>query len=466
MTGAFQSVRFRLACWFSLALVLVLIVFWAILYGVVRHQSLHHHDDSLRESAQSVISILEREPDCASLTAEQASDLRRLNRLVLIHELAGQGQVFYRSPDLDPALLPEQEVEFRELLEEPESFQTLQRGSNALRIYSVRYTSHAGRRGIVRIMDSLGNIQEFLATLRWALVLAIPLTLGLAGSGGYWLAGRAFRPVDEVTRLAQQISVTNLSRRLPMPRTQDELGRLVSTFNQMIARLETSFEAMGRFTADASHELRTPLTIMRNTIDVALGRERSAEAYHRVLVDLLEEVERMSRLVEGLLFLARADGGELELERKSIRLSELAADVVESMSPLAESAGVDLRMEMAEQVEVAGDAHWLRQLLYNLLDNAIKYGGVGSDVHVAVSSRDRQAQIRVRDTGPGIAQENLPHLFERFYRVEKSRDRATGGAGLGLPIALWIAKMHGGGIEVESRPGHGCMFLVSLPFEP
>lgn len=463
MNRVFHSVRFRLACWHSLVLAVLLVVFWVLLYQTVKYQGVHHHDDSLRAAARTVIAILEREPDCASLTAEQIDDLRRLNRLLLVHELAGQGQVFYRSPDVDPALFPEREKEFSEHLSQPESFQTLEEDEGALRVYSARYTSRAGRRGVIRVMDPLGNTEEFLSALRWALLLVLPVLLLLAGWGGYWLAGRALRPVDVVTRLAQEIGATNLSRRLPSPKTQDELGRLLDTFNQMIARLESSFETMHRFTSDASHELRTPLTIMRNTIDVALGCERTAEAHRQVLTDLLEEVERLSQLVEGLLLLARADAGSFEFERKPVRVHELSAEVTESLRPLAEADGVLLRWEHVEPVELLGDEKWLRQMLFNLVHNAIKYNRKPGSVRVSLRSRDGSAILSVHDTGHGIPEEEQPRLFERFHRRDKARSRDDGGAGLGLSIARWIARSHGGEITVQSRIGEGTTFFVSLP---
>ena len=318
----FHSVRWRLTSWYSAILASVLISFGVILYWAVRYQSLHHHDDSLRSATRSVISILGRQPDCATLTPDQIADLERLDRLVLVHELAGQGQVFYRSQGLDPALIPHDQAEFRALLSRLESFQNLETSNGTLRIYSVRYTTRIGRQSVVRVMDSLGNVHEALATLRWALLVMVPFSLLVAGAGGYWIAGRALRPVDEVTRLAREIEATNLSRRLPVPRTQDELGRLVETFNQMIDRLENAFDSMRRFTADASHELRTPLTIMRGAIDVALSRNREIAEYQQTLTTLLEEVERLTQIVEALLFLARseAEGLELRLENGRLRV--------------------------------------------------------------------------------------------------------------------------------------------------
>ncbi len=467
MSPFFRSVRFRLTLWYSAILGLVLVLFALVLYATVRYQLLHHHDDGLRETARSVVSILEREPDCVHLTTPQVADLGRLDRLVLIHEMAGQGHVFYRSPDLDPRLLPRGQAELRELLSRSASFETLDGPSGLLRVYSVRYTSNVGRQGVVRVMDSLGDAREGLSFLRWSLLGMVPLALLVSGAGGYWLAARALRPVDQVTRLAREIGARNLSLRLPAPDTDDELGRLVATFNQMIDRLQSSFESMQRFTADASHELKTPLAALRVAIDVALSRERSGEEYRRSLTALSEAVERMTGVVDDLLLLARADAGSLPLEREPLRLDELVADVAAALEPLAESRGVRLAAETPSAVTIAGDERWLRQMLYNLIDNAIKYSGEGGSVRVGLEAVDGAARVSVADTGPGIPVEDQGRLFERFYRADQSRARGTagttGGAGLGLAIALWVARSHGGDIQVESRPGEGSVFRVVLP---
>lgn len=461
-----HSVRFRLTCWHSAILASVLVSFGVVLYGTVSYQILHHHDDALKEVSRSVVSILGRQPDCATLTADQIHDLGRLERLVLVHDLAGKGQVFYRSPDLDPSLTPRDETQFRELLSQRESFQTVQTSHGDLRIYSVRYTTSAGRLGVVRVMESLGNVHEALATLRWALFAMVPFSLLIAGIGGYWIAGRALRPVDEVARLAREIEATNLSRRLPAPKSDDELGSLVDTFNQMIGRLEGAFESMRRFTADASHELKTPLTIMRTAIEVDLGRDRTAEEHRRTLRSLLQEVEGMSRIVGNLLFLARVDAGSLGIERKRVCLDEIAGEVVEAMRPVAEAHGVELSLRRSEPVPVLGDERWLRQMLCNLVDNGILHGGSKGKVEISLEGRDGWAVLSVQDSGPGISKEDRTRIFERFYRADNARACEGGGAGLGLPIAVWVAQSHGGSLTVDSEVGRGSVFRVALPIGP
>lgn len=455
-----RSLRARLTGWYSGVLALVLVGFGMLLYSVVRYQYLHHHDDGLQQGARAALAILALRPDCASLVPEQRLRLERLNRQMVIREEGGSGNEVYRSPALSATLLPRDWVE-RTASGTP--FATLEGPMGLLRVYSAAHSSPAGRRCSLHVMDSLGHVNEALRTLRWSLILMVPLSLLVASGGGYWLASRALRPVDEITRRARRIGATNLAARLPSPNTDDELARLTQTLNEMIERLEQSFASMQRFTADASHELKTPLTILRTAIDVALGRGRSAEEYRLVLAGMLESVEQMTRIVGDLLFLARADSGHLALREEPLRLDELAMEVTAAMAPLAASKSVRLDVHSSGPLPMTGDERWLRHMLYNLVDNAIKYTPSGGGVEVALLERGGETILSVADTGPGIPPEERGRLFERFYRLDRARSRGDGGAGLGLAIALWIAHSHGGAIEVDSELGRGSAFRVRLP---
>jgi heavy metal sensor kinase len=248
-----------------------------------------------------------------------------------------------------------------------------------------------------------------------------------------------------------------------VPVTPDEVGRLAATFNRMLDRLERSFARQRQFTADASHELRTPLAMLTSEAELALSRERTADEYRQALSSVRSDADRMTRLVNELLLLARAEAGQEQLELEPLALDELAADVVEAMQPLAETRGVRLERGCLEAVRVRGDQSRLTQLLVNLVDNGLKYTPAGGRVTVSVGPEDGQAVLRVADNGPGIAAEHLPHLFERFYRVDKARSRAAGGTGLGLAISRWIVEAHGGQVSVASQTGAGTTFTVQLP---
>jgi heavy metal sensor kinase len=270
-------------------------------------------------------------------------------------------------------------------------------------------------------------------------------------------------PIDKLTRLARRISAEDLSQRLNLPASDDEVGRLASTFDEMISRLDGAFRRQRQFTADASHELRTPLTVMKGQIEVALQSDRDAESYRQVLRTTNEEVDRMIRLVGSLITLARADAGAIPIAREPVNLGDLAASAVEQMRPLAQQKELTLTVEPDRSTVLQADQDLLLQLLLNLLDNAIKYTQPNGAVTVGWGTGNNAVQLWVKDTGAGIPSEHLPYVFDRFHRVDKARSRADGGAGLGLSICRWVAEAHGGSISVESTPGHGSTFMVTLP---
>lgn len=312
--------------------------------------------------------------------------------------------------------------------------------------------------------QSLKDVQRAQKQLLVLLAIANPVALLLASLGGFWLVNKALSPVDRLTRAAERIGRSNLNERVEEPRSHDEVGRLAATFNRMIDRLEQAFERERQFTADASHELKTPLAVLRGDIEVTLRRVRSPEEYQRVLKSSLEEIARLTKLTEDLLTLARSDADQSVLDLEPVRLDLLAADARAYVAPLADSAGVALTYEAnAPAVVIEGDQKRLKQLLVNLLDNAIKYTPAGGNARLSIAVEDSSAVIEVSDTGRGVPQTALPHIFERFYRQTDSRDSRVTGFGLGLAISKWIADAHGGSINVESQEGQGSRFTVRLP---
>jgi heavy metal sensor kinase len=276
-----------------------------------------------------------------------------------------------------------------------------------------------------------------------------------------------------MTRAAQQISADDLHRRLNLKLPNDEVGRLAVTFDQMLARLEDSFERQKRFIADASHELRTPLTILKGDVEVALNRPRSAAEYKETLEMVNQTSDRLTSLVEELFLLARADNHQYPLQFEPFNLAELLNQLVTALLPRAVSKNLSLSLDTPDTLTLVADPAKLSRLFLNLIDNAIKYSNPGDTVRITVTAHNRQARIDIADTGPGIPPQHLTHLFERFYRVDKARSRRapangsdSSGAGLGLAIADWLAKAHGGRIEVTSQVGQGTTFTVWLPVEP
>ncbi len=316
----------------------------------------------------------------------------------------------------------------------------------------------------VVVGQSLKDVERAQKQLLLLLAIANPVALLLASIGGLWLANKALRPVDRLTRAAERIGRGNLSERVEEPRSHDEIGRLAETFNQMIGRLEQAFERERRFTADASHELKTPLAVLRGDIEVALRRERSPDEYKRVLQSNLEEIARLTKLTEDLLTLARSDANESVLELEDVELDRLASEARAYIAPLADSAGVSLTYQAPDTaIVVEGDQKRLKQLLVNLLDNAIKYTPDGGSANLSLGSENSTAVIEVKDTGRGIPAAAVPHIFERFYRQTDPRDTKVTGFGLGLAISKWIVDAHGGSIEARSIEGEGTSFIIRLP---
>lgn len=286
------------------------------------------------------------------------------------------------------------------------------------------------------------------------------LVVGLAG--GWLVSLRAVRPIKAITAVAQEISASNLSRRIDVAGTQSELGTLAMVLNDTFARLEAAFQQQVRFTADASHELRTPLAVIHTHAQLALSRDRSAEEYRRMFETCLRASDRMKNLVDSLLLLARADAGRLSLNRSEFDLRDIVEECVEMVAPLAAKKNVTVEVDL-QSVRLTADATRVAQVVTNLLTNAIRYNREGGRARVSVGLSGSDAVLRVTDTGVGIPAESQPHLFERFYRVDAARNREDGGSGLGLAICKSIAEAHGGTITFQSEPGHGATFVVRLP---
>jgi heavy metal sensor kinase len=316
---------------------------------------------------------------------------------------------------------------------------------------------------IVQVGASLRPAEEVLHRLLLVLLVSLPIALAVALGGGWFLAGRALQPVEAITQAARRIAAGDLTQRLTVAHSQDEIGRLSATFNDMIARLEASFRQVRQFSADASHELRTPLTVMKGETELALRRARPAEDYRLVLESSLEEIDRMARIVDELLFLSRADLGEVRIESQPVRLDALVEDVQRQAAVLGQEQDVQVMAGAVEPVTVQGDELRLHELLLNLVDNAVKYSRPGGKVALALARDGATARLSVTDDGIGIAAEAQARIFDRFYRADNARAHAREGTGLGLAICKWIVEAHHGRIEVQSTVGQGSTFTVVLP---
>jgi heavy metal sensor kinase len=332
------------------------------------------------------------------------------------------------------------------------------------RTCSRRITTSDGRSCTAQASYCLERMMTSLALFRRVCAVVLALAVILAIVSGRILARRSLRPLQALTQTAQRIGANSLTERVPMAGTDDELDRLAQTINNMLDRIERHVRQVRQFTADASHELRSPLAALRGNAEVALSHPRSADEFHRVIEESIEHYDRLTRTAEALLLLSRADAGHEILRHDSVRLDRAIEDVLDLYGPLAQDRGIDLTFEARPQVQIEADGPLLRQLIGNLIDNAIKYTGPRGHVTVTLSQTDGVADLTVTDTGVGIAPEHLPYGFERFYRVDTARSpQRGGGAGLGLCICKTIAEAHGGSIAVQSAPSNGTMVSVRLP---
>jgi heavy metal sensor kinase len=314
------------------------------------------------------------------------------------------------------------------------------------------------------IARSTKQIDQALAGLVHTLIIAIPLALALAAAGGMFLARRALKPVDRIAQTAQEIEESDLSRRINV-NTKDELGRLAATLNEMIGRLEKAFQRQKQFTSDASHELRTPLAVIEAESTLALQKERPSSDYRQSLESISQESRRMSSLIDQLLTLARADAGKEQWNFMEVNLGKLVTNLSTDVEVLCQEKGLSFQLGQLQDLVVKGDEARLRELFMNLLDNAIRYTPAPGTVSTSIRREGQMAVVAITDTGVGIPAEDIPFIFERFYRVDKARSRADGGSGLGLAICRHIAEAHGGKIEVQSQVGAGSTFSVRLPLQ-
>jgi len=331
------------------------------------------------------------------------------------------------------------------------------------RMVSRRHTLD-GHPLLLRLAYSEAPIWGRFEELAIASLLALPIVLALAGLGGYVLAKRALTPLAEMARRAEEITSERLQDRLPTAEVDDELGHLARVFNSLLARLEQSFEQLRRFTSDASHELRTPLTSIRSVGEVALQKDGTREEYRDTIGSMLEEVNRLTALVESLLTISRADAGRIPLHPTVFSAMDLAREAAGLFEVLVEEKSQRITVQGDEAINVKGDRVFLRQALVNIIHNAVKYSPIGGMISIGVHYEpEGTIRLDVMDSGPGIPPEHSAKIFDRFYRIDESRSREAGGAGLGLAIAQWAVRVNGGDIHLWATQGRGCTFQIRLP---
>ena len=457
-----RNVRSRLTLWYVLVLASLLALYAGVASLFLFLSLREDFDQNLLQDVETVEGMLAKEPKgLVSLHASHPDAAEpRIGHLIEVW--SPEGSLLYRSAALQNQILggPPGPDEGQH-----DPTPTTTRLPNGTRIRLAASVYHIeDQRVILRVAYSEERLLRELGEFGQVLLLGFPIAVLLAGLGGYALARKALSPIDSMATQAKAISAERLGDRLTIENSQDELGKLGTVFNDMLGRLQAAFDQLRRFTADASHELRTPLTAIRSVGEVALQDQRSPAEYRDVIGSMLEEVDRLTRLAESLLALSRADAGHVHLQREDIPLVRLAKEASSVVEVLAE--------EKRQQIDIDGDADLLvsvdrlilRQAIVNLLDNAIKYAPSASRILVRVQlGANKQVFLDVVDQGPGIRSEHQPHVFDRFYRVDKARTREWGDTGLGLSITRWAIEAHGGGITLKSEEARGSTFRISLP---
>jgi heavy metal sensor kinase len=462
-----NSVRVRLTMWYVMVFGLLLIGFSVFVYTLLAKSLYVRVDQSLSNAAQATAGefVSEIEEYHGDATAGAVETLKELQISNVFTAIFSDNRLLKDNfPENQSFAIPTQLLQIGETDDKP-VFYTVDGFGEAGARMAILPVRINGKAYFVTITEPLEELNEQLEAIKRIFYIGLPGTLLIAGIGGFLLARKSLSPVKEMSEQAKRISASNLQERLTVSSPRDELGSLAEVFNGLLARLDQSFEKMREFMADASHELRTPLSIIRGEAEVALTQDREASEYRETLAIIQDESTHLSRIVDDLMVLARADAGQQALRLQNIYLNDLVEECCRAMQVLANRKAVTFTQDITEDVAFYGDEELLRRLIKNLLDNAVKYTPAGGGVLVKLDCNGSAAKIIVEDTGIGIASESIANVFERFYRVDEARSRAEGGSGLGLAIAKWVAIAHKGNIEVISQSGQGSIFVVTLPLD-
>jgi heavy metal sensor kinase len=441
-----NSIRFRLLFWYALILLLLACALGVLLYVNVRRSIYAEIDGQLRAHALALAANLRAQPD-------GTFDLDLTEEHVQFFQQERPGAPYYAIWNKEGEVVDQTNPE---ITGHP-------REASRSGLREVGAVGPNGSR--VLVGQDISGVQRRLREILWITAILGAGAMGVALAGGWFLADRALRPIERITRTARTVSASNLSQRIDLTRVEGELNDLARTLNDAFDRLQQSFEQQTRFTADASHELRTPLSIVLSHAELALKKPRSEADYRAALETTLKAARRMKSVVEALLTLARADAREVTLRLEPVKLHELVADAVSGLTPVAAGRQVTIDTDLGP-VEMSGDRNLLHELVTNLLKNAILYNRDGGRVTVTLTATTDAATLTVADTGIGIPAADQPHVFRRFYRVDKARSREQGGTGLGLAISQWITHLHRGTISFTSEEGVGTTFAVTLPTVP
>ncbi len=484
------GIRVQLTAWYTLVSAILILIFGVTLYTTLQTMLISSFDTTLQMRAQQVaegvsvnrndVSVSDIVSELPELNATAAlldpddvnpgkdSNVESIatysNKNIIVRVLDTKGRTLFCYP-ASCTIIPSRISIVGPLRGKPWYGTITSMNGQQIRLYSTMLVSDKTIFGVVQVGQPLASVDESMHTIILLLLLCTPLALLFSAYGSYWLAGRAFRPIHRLTNVAHEIGARDLHQRVPIPYAHDEVRELALIFNQMIGRLEQAFNQQRRFVADASHELRTPVSVIRSITDVALSQPSAPEEYVLVLKEINAESERLGKLINDLLALARADEGLVRFDHDTVQLDLLTSDVVDSMEALAAERNITLTVGELHAATILGDAARLIQVIMSLVDNALTYTNAGGSVTLSVKTTKTHALLITRDTGIGIALKDQPHIFERFYRADPARSRAAGGSGLGLSIVDWVIRAHDGSVSVESQSGQGSTFTIMLPLQ-
>lgn len=464
----FKSIRARLTAWYVFLLGIVLVLFSVFLNYFLTNRLHESIDNSLKVSASVVAKTAVMNQSRLPMPGfgsffDQFLGQGNLNKFYRIYD--GSGNVGSRSRNIDASQFPLTQEAYSVALKGMDTYETFDvGGKQQIRVLTMPVLGSGKLINLVQVGTSLGAVRETLKNLRIFLIAAVPSVLALAALVGRIMVGRALKPLSKIAETAQDVgSGVDFTKRIPVSGSKDELGQLAATFNDMMDRLEKSYVQMRQFSSDASHELRTPLTVLRGQNELVLTKDREPGEYQEVISSNLEEIDYMSKVLEDLFILSKSDENEVWLDRKPLDLKMVVEEVCRHAEVLAEEKNMKIVIAFLESVTINGDVVKLRQMMWNILQNAIKYTPPGGEIKISLQNQDNDACLTIQDTGIGISREHLFSIFDRFFRVDKSRSRKEGGSGLGLSICKFIAEAHNGKIEVESDVGLGTKFKIRIP---
>jgi len=461
----YRRTDFKMTLWYILTFLTSALVIFTFFYLRLEHQLLKEIDQFLLDETNEMEKVLSQEPqETYFLMRFEDEVMARKYYPFFFQILDKEGKPIYISKEFrEIGYVPHDEV-LTHARNRKETREEVRSAGSKIphRIISTPIYKNGELTEIIQLGTHLRFVRKNLFHFRNNILVALPILLVLGAVGGWILARRSLSPIGYIVSKAQSITSQNLSERLKQRGTGDEMDDLIGTINEMISRLEGSFKRMAEFTADASHELKTPICAMRGEAEVLLLKERKAEEYQEGLAHFIEQFDHLNQLINDLILLSKSDTTQVEVKRDPLRLDLLIQDLSHLFQVLAEQKHIALEIGTLDEVTVMGDKVRLQQLFTNLIDNAIKYTLKGS-IYITVEKNEGFGRVRIKDTGIGIPQEEQEKIFKRFYRMDKSRSRETGGVGLGLSIAEWIVRAHHGRIEVESELNKGSTFTVSLP---